>query len=215
MVAIKLVTVGAAAVGKTAYINRIAGRSFCSSYMCTIGIDFYKDKRTFRNWGFALTTPFAKARGVAPETPLSVLTWDTAGQERFHSISKTYFKGIDGGFLFFDLTCRESFDSLDKWMADMKEANPQAKDLPMVVVGNKRDLRAERVISTAEAMEYASKRDLLYFETSAKTCANIWASYKALIYLVLHSESFIEKSKREPSTIIHPLRKPKSGGCTC
>jgi GTPase SAR1 family protein len=43
----------------------------------------------------------------------------------------------------------------------------------MVVVGNKMDLGDERKVSFEEGMEYATKRNLSFIESSAKTRLNI------------------------------------------
>jgi len=42
--------------------------------------------------------------------------WDTAGQDRFRTITSTYYKGAHGIMLVYDVTDRESFESLKFWM---------------------------------------------------------------------------------------------------
>lgn len=193
MVVIKLIMVGDSAVGKTSYIRRIKGLGFSPSYLCTIGIDFYKDGRTFGEWSGAVGTPFHDLHGVTKDSPLEVYTWDTAGQERYYSLSKSYFKGIQGAFICFDLTDRQSFDKVDEWIRSVKTANAQAdfyESLPIVLLGMKRDLKAKRQVSFDEAMHFATKKHLLYFETSSKTGINIHSSYEALVQAVLHCPTF-------------------------
>lgn len=193
MVAIKLIMVGDAAVGKTSYIRHIKGLGFSPSYLCTIGIDFYKDGRTFGGWSGAVGTPFHDLNGVSKDTPLEVYTWDTAGQERYYSLSKSYFKGIQGAFICFDLTHRQSFDKVDEWIRSVKTANGEVnfyEALPIVLLGMKRDLKAKRQVSSDEAMHFASKKHLLYFETSSKTGINVHSSYEALVQAVLHCPTF-------------------------
>lgn len=42
--------------------------------------------------------------------------WDTAGQDRFRTITSTYYKGAHGIMLVYDVTDRESYESLKFWM---------------------------------------------------------------------------------------------------
>ena len=43
----------------------------------------------------------------------------------------------------------------------------------ILLVGNKMDLKFEREVSTVEGQEFADKHNLIFFETSAKTAANV------------------------------------------
>jgi len=65
--------------------------------------------------------------------------WDTAGQERFHSLASVFYKGF---FLFkkaeisswrtgshaaivvYDITKKESFDGLKKWVEELEKNGP-------------------------------------------------------------------------------------------
>ena len=50
--------------------------------------------------------------------------WDTAGQERFKNIISSYYRGANGIFLVYDITDKESFEDLNKWLVDIeKNAN--------------------------------------------------------------------------------------------
>jgi small GTP-binding protein len=216
MVVVKLIMVGSAMVGKTSYIRRISGKGFSPSYLCTIGIDFYKDRRTFGKWSGAMGTPFHEAFNVTKKTPLDVFTWDTAGQERFHSLSKSYFKGIDGAFVCFALNDRLSFDKVTDWIRSVHEANRlfnHRDALPMVLLGMKRDLKSQRQVSSEEAMDLASKHSMPYFETSSETGCSVVSSYEALVQLILHSPTFV-RSFRVQSTQAQPGRTCVKPGCS-
>lgn len=53
----------------------------------------------------------------------------------------TFYKGSDGCMLAFDVTDRESFESLDNWRDDfLEKVIPREQDFPMVVLGNKIDI---------------------------------------------------------------------------
>ena len=43
----------------------------------------------------------------------------------------------------------------------------------ILLIGNKSDLKFEREVTTEEGQEFAEKHNLIFFETSAKTSANV------------------------------------------
>ena len=43
--------------------------------------------------------------------------WDTAGQERFRALNKTFYNNSLGVLVIFDLSDRNSFDQLGRWIA--------------------------------------------------------------------------------------------------
>jgi small GTP-binding protein len=90
--------------------------------------------------------------------------WDTAGQEKFKSVTKHYYRGTDICFLAFDLTCEESFNEVSHWIKEIKEFTPEG--CLIVLIGNKSDLE-NRLIPREKALEFASRYQFLYFETSA------------------------------------------------
>lgn len=47
---------------------------------------------------------------------VNVQIWDPAGQERFESITNTFYRGLDGVLLVFDLTKEKSYKNLTKWL---------------------------------------------------------------------------------------------------
>lgn len=47
---------------------------------------------------------------------LLLLLRDTAGQERFNSITSAYYRSAKGIILVYDITKKETFDDLPKWM---------------------------------------------------------------------------------------------------
>ena len=53
--------------------------------------------------------------------PVRPQIWDTAGQERFRTITKSYFRGAQGILLVYDVTDRQSFDSVVTWVEDIEK----------------------------------------------------------------------------------------------
>lgn len=47
--------------------------------------------------------------------------WDTAGQERFRTITTSYVRGSEGILLVYDVTDRNSFESISSWMEQISQ----------------------------------------------------------------------------------------------
>ena len=91
--------------------------------------------------------------------------WDTSGQERYRSITKQYFKGAQGIILVYDVTKKETFTNLQKWI---KEIQQNAKEeVRIIILGNKIDKINEREISIEEGKDFADANSTLFMETSA------------------------------------------------
>ena len=102
---------------------------------------------------------------------MKVQIWDTAGQESFRSITRSYYRGSICALLVYDITRRQTFDNLVRWLNDMRE-NAYSKMI-ILLIGNKSDLSFEREVSTEEGQEFADKHNLIFYETSAKTANNV------------------------------------------
>lgn len=71
------------------------------------------------------------------------------------SVTKSYYRGAAGALLVYDITSRESYNALGNWLTDAQNlANP---NLVVLLVGNKRDLEAERQVSFLEASRFAQE----------------------------------------------------------
>jgi Ras-related protein Rab-2A len=97
--------------------------------------------------------------------------WDTAGQESFRSITRSYYRGAAGALLVYDITRRETFNHLSRWLEEARQnGNP---DMVIMLIGNKSDMEARRQVSFAEGEKFAADHGLIFLETSAKTAANV------------------------------------------
>ena len=54
------------------------------------------------------------------QTRVKLQIWDTAGQERFRSVTRSYYRGACGALLVYDITDRDSFNSVSGWLSDAK-----------------------------------------------------------------------------------------------
>lgn len=98
--------------------------------------------------------------------------WDTAGQEQYQSLTRQYWLGSQIIIIVYDVTNRDSFDNIDKWLDETKEILNNWQETIIAIVGNKCDL-ADRDVEKEEALNFAQQNGFFYFETSAKTGENV------------------------------------------
>jgi len=144
----KNIVVGDGGCGKTALVVRFSQGYFLEQYKLTIGVEFA-----------------VKTISIKDGIKVKLQIWDTGGQERFQYVRPLYYRGAMGAILLFDLTNRESFDHIPKWIEEVKS---NAGEIPMLLVGNKSDLTSERSVSREEAETFAREFQLYYIESSAK-----------------------------------------------
>ena len=149
----KYIIIGDAAVGKSNILLRYAHGQFKDEYQLTIGVEF-------------------GAKNIKIKDKIyRIQIWDTAGQENFRSITRSYYKNSVCALIVYDISSKESFNNISKWMSDCKNQSP--KNILMILIGNKIDLIEKREVTYEEGKEFADKNDMLFFETSAKTGNNI------------------------------------------
>ena len=186
---IRLITLGNSHVGKTSFINRYVENTFSIHISSTIGID-NKDKIEI----------------IDNNEKVKVIIFDTNGQERFKSISFNMLKNANGVLLFFDVTSRDSFDSIKEWMNNIY--NFKDEKFPIVLIGNKIDINnVERQVLKEEGESEAEKYKIKYFETSCKMNINI---KETILYLLSKIE---EPDDRNDSIIIKPMKKHRKKCC--
>jgi small GTP-binding protein len=151
-VSLKVIAVGDSEVGKTSIVGRYVTGSFSSSYKATIGTDVFRKIVTVEG------------------RRIGLLCYDTAGQERFRNLVERYFVGAIGALMVYDVTNRESFDNLPTWS---RQVDRHAGEALKIVIGNKIDLKNERVVNDKEGIGMARQLGAEFLETSAKDGVNI------------------------------------------
>merc|ERR1719272_1754482 len=142
----KLVFLGNQSVGKTSIITRFMYDTFDNNYLATIGIDF-----------------LSKTLHVNDRS-IRLQLWDTAGQERFRVLIPSYIKDSSVAIIVFDITNRQSFENVNKWVKDVRDE--RGDDAIIALVGNKTDLDEDgmRQVKTEEGVELARELDVMYVE---------------------------------------------------
>ena len=112
---------------------------------------------------------------------IKVQVWDTAGQERYRSITNAYYRVAEGILIVFDVTKKESFESIQNWINEVTVYT--GKDVVMICLGNKNDLK--KGIDKKEIYEFQKKTGLEIINVSAKTGDGVEEAFKHIIELLI------------------------------
>ena len=91
-----------------------------------------------------------------------------AGHERFQSLTRSFYRGVAGVLMIYDVSRRSTYNHLNSWLKDARNltSNP---DAVIVLIGNKYDLEAQRDVTFEEHNQFAEENGLMFKETSTKT----------------------------------------------
>ena len=117
----KVLLIGDTGIGKSSLLVRFADNVFTDNFMPSIGVDF-------------------KIKTLMVDNKLAKLQIWEPFVSRFNTITSSYFKGAHGVLVTYDITDRESFQAVQKWMGQVKQ---HASDsIACILVGNKCDLES-------------------------------------------------------------------------
>ena len=150
---LKYVIIGDSGVGKSNILLQYINEKFSDDFKATVGVEF-------------------GAKNIEINSRIyRIQIWDTAGQENFRSIARAYYKNSICACIVYDITNRNSFNSVQSWIDDCTKQAP--KSILLLLIGNKNDLNDKREVQYEEGAEFAKKRNMIFLETSAKTGNNI------------------------------------------
>eukprot|EP01069_Polyplicarium_translucidae_P003646 Polyplicarium_translucidae@DN2370_c0_g1_i2.p1 len=148
----KYIIIGDTGVGKSCLLLQFTDKRFCAKHDVTVGVEFGARLLSIDN------------------RPIKLHIWDTAGQEAFRSITRSYYRGAAGALLVYDITRRDTFNHLTRWLEEVRQNSHPS--MAIILVGNKCDLE-KREVTTEEGAEFARQHGLVFLETSAKTAENV------------------------------------------
>jgi len=144
----KLVVLGGGGVGKSALTIRLVTDNFLDEYDPTIE-DTYRKQL------------------LIDDKPAMLDILDTAGQEEFSSMQDQWMRDGKGFLLVYSIISRNSFDEISVIYDKILRVKDKDK-VPMVLVGNKADLKDMREVSYEDGSNLAKRWVCPFFETSAK-----------------------------------------------
>ncbi|CAF1157051.1 unnamed protein product [Adineta steineri] len=157
----KLLVVGDQGVGKTAFssINSILRTK--ESVIDNLGLDIKTKEINFNGKRIKLTT------------------YDSSSAEDHRDIIKYSCAYVDGIFIIYDATNRESFENLNIWLNEIN--NHGGKHVMKLIIGNKCDLAGQKEVSFDRAEEYGIKSNISIFEVSARDLTNVELAFMHMV----------------------------------
>jgi len=116
---------------------------------------------------------------VNEEDDYRFIIWDMKDRSRFRFLFPVFCRGACAGLLCFDLSNKESFSDLNRWIAVFKE---NVKELPIILIGTKSNI-THREVSENAIKNLIVKEDLTYIEHSSQLSVeeNLKEVFKKLI----------------------------------
>ncbi|XP_022932589.1 ras-related protein RABA5d-like [Cucurbita moschata] len=165
----KIVIIGDSAVGKSNLLSRYARNEFNLHSKATIGVEFQ--------------TQVMDIDGKEVKAQI----WDTAGQERFRAVTSAYYRGAVGALIVYDISRRSTFDSVGRWLDELKTHSETT--VARMLVGNKCDLDNIRDVSIEEGTSLAEAEGLFFMETSALDSTNVKRAFEIVIREIYNNVS--------------------------
>ena len=91
-----------------------------------------------------------------------------------------YYRKGHGFLIVYSVTQKVTFDGVEKFYKQILRVREEPS-YPMVLLANKVDLEAKRVVPRQDGVDYAKARGMPYFETSAKTGQNVEEAFCAIV----------------------------------
>ena len=212
METIKLVLIGESGVGKTSIISRYTNNTFDPQVLTSSSAQF-----------------LTKTIELNKDTSIKFDIWDTAGQEKVKSLAKIFYKDAKVIILVYDITNKDSFESLKNfWYKEIMDNT--ISDVILAIVGNKADLYENEQVTDDEGKAYAKEKNAIFKSTSAlsnrgidslftdiaKKCLDPNYDYLAedkKIQEEFNQRKLNENQRNRINLNHHTQNNPKKGGC--
>ncbi|KAI9464390.1 ras-domain-containing protein [Russula earlei] len=164
---IKILMIGNSSVGKSSLLMRWSENQWLPEYEArqTIGVEVKRCKLDVRG------------------EKVNLAVWDTAGEQQFRTMQLAHYRGAQGILLVYDASCRQSFEDLTHWFAEM--ATYVSGPVIKVIVGNKVDEESQRRVPAEEAAALAEKMDCHFIETSARTAVGVRKAFRDIVERIM------------------------------
>lgn len=183
----KLVVVGGGGVGKSALTIMFIQSHFVDEYDPTIEDSYRK-------------------QCVIDEEVALLDILDTAGQEEYSAMREQYMRTGEGFLLVYSIVDKNSFAEIQGFHSQILRVK-DCDTFPMVLVGNKADLEADRQVPEQDRLDLEKSLRVMSMETSAKLRVNVDPCFYNLV-------REIRKHNRVTSQATHnKKKKPQQKGC--
>uniref|UniRef100_T1J463 Phospholipase A2-like central domain-containing protein n=1 Tax=Strigamia maritima TaxID=126957 RepID=T1J463_STRMM len=162
----ELTLVGLQYSGKTTFVNVIASGQFSEDMIPTVGFNMRK----------------------ITKGNVTIKLWDIGGQPRFRSMWERYCRGVNAIVYMVDAADLEKIEASRNELHSLLE-KPQLTGIPVLVLGNKRDLAAaldERQLIENMKLKDIQDREICCYSISCKEKENIDIT---LQWLISHSKT--------------------------
>ena len=183
---IKLILLGNSGVGKTSLIKSISGINPNKTEEATLSAYYLQKSFTIENKEYIIDL------------------WDTAGQEAYLGVTKLFFKGSQIIIFVYDITVKNSFNSLTEWIKNVKEI--VNNDYVCGIIGNKSDLFLKSQVSNEEAKKFAETEGYKFKLASA---VNDPKSFEDLVFELLQEYKLKFGNPGNPQHRRHSVRLDK------
>ena len=151
----QIILIGNSKVGKTSIIQKCLFNTFSDIYQKSKSFNLFWTNYEINSELYCLQL------------------WDVSGEEKnVNTVTGKFYKNCNCAFLIYSINDFESFTSIEKWLTDLRRfAND---NILTVLIGNKIDIKTERLISYENGKKYKDDNKIDYFvEISAKNGENI------------------------------------------
>ncbi len=166
---LKVCLFGNSGVGKTTLTTRYLTGLYESNVKKSIGAEIFVKRFDFQEYKIILQI------------------WDFAGEEQFHFLLPAYSAGSDGGIFMFDITNKDSLKNFYEWLKLFKKNLIGGERIaPVIVVGGKLDLDAEREVSKDDVLKLVGSTAIVdYIECSSKSGDNVERIFEVLTGVII------------------------------
>ena len=159
----KVVIVGDGSVGKTTFVNRLFNSDYNKTYIPTMGANVHT----------------VNVKTTTSDTIYTMTLWDTAGQEKFGGLRDAYYNNCDACIILFSLDDKSTYRHVLDWYKEVRRVCDN-NDIPIIIVGNKSDLKDDLKFKIPSNAFY-DKKGISLVKLSSKTGTNIYEPIKLIL----------------------------------
>ncbi|KAM7512312.1 hypothetical protein LguiB_011187 [Lonicera macranthoides] len=139
---------------------------------------------------------------------ISLVLWKSKGlfaskdpcpeNKKYRAVTSAYYRGAVGAMLVYDMTKHQSFDHVSRWLEELR--GHADKNIAVMLIGNKSDLRTLQAVPTEDAKEFAQRESLYFMETSALESTNVESAFLTVlteIYRIVSKKTLVANEEGE------------------